>query len=130
MIPKINTGTPRNVLGHIVSGALASAIVSGTINYKKTMQKQMSPNEAIKDTVKKTTQGGIATGSAIAAANFLGQPNGLMKALTAVSVGMAGIYAVEILDEKLGNAYSELSQDDELPQMQEVNELEGEEINE
>jgi len=124
MIPKINTGTPRNVLGHVVSGALASAIVSGTINYKKTMQRQMSPNDAIKDTVKKTTQGGIATGSAIAAANFLGQPNGLMKALTAVSVGMAGIYAIEILDEKLGQAY------DELPQMQEVKELEGEETDE
>ncbi len=130
MIPKIDTGTPRNVLGHVVSGALASAIVSGTINYKKNMQKQMSTSEAIKDTVKKTTQGGIATGSAIAAANFLGQPNGFMKALTAVSVGMAGIYAVEILDEKLGNAYAQLEQDDELPQMQEVNELEGEEINE
>jgi len=121
MIPKINTGEPRNVLGHVVSGALASAIVSGAINYKKTTQGQINQNEAIKDTIKKTTQGGIATGSAIAAANFLGQPNGIMKALTAVSIGMAGIYAVEILDEKLVHAY------DELPQMQEVKELEGEE---
>ncbi len=33
--PVINTGEPRNILGHIVSGAVASAIVSGTINYKK-----------------------------------------------------------------------------------------------
>jgi len=121
MIPKINTGEPRNVLGHVVSGAIASAIVSGTINYKKTTQRKMDPKAAIKDTIKKTTQGGIATGSAIAAANYIGQPNGLMKALTAVSVGMAGIYAVELLDEKLSQTY------EELPQMEEVQALEGEE---
>ncbi len=121
MIPKINTGEPRNVVGHIVSGAIASAIVSGTINYKKTKQKQISQQEAIKDTIKKTTQGGIATGSAIAAANYIGQGNGFMKAMTAISIGMAGIYAVEILDEKLSQTY------EELPQMEEVQAIEGEE---
>ena len=31
----IDTGTPRNVLGHVISGAVASAVVSGAINYKK-----------------------------------------------------------------------------------------------
>lgn len=121
MIPKINTGEPRNVVGHIFSGAIASAIVSGSINYKKATQRKISQKEAIKDTIKKTTQGGIATGSAIAAANYIGQPNGLMKALTAISVGMAGIYAVEILDEKLTESYAEL------PQKEEVQALEGEE---
>jgi len=121
MIPKINTGEPRNVVGHVVSGAIASAIISGTINYKKATRAKISTSEAVKDTVKKTAQGGIATGSAIAAANFLGQPNGLLKALTAVSVGMAGIYAIEVLDDKLSETY------DELPQMEEVNQLEGEE---
>ena len=121
MIPKLNTGEPRNVVGHVVSGAIASAIVSGSINYKKTTQKKMNPKMAIKDTIKKTTQGGIATGSAIAAANYMGQTNGLMKALTAVSIGMAGIYVVEILDEKLSQTY------EELPQMGAVQALEGEE---
>lgn len=121
MIPKINTGAPRNVVGHVVSGAIASAIVSGTINYKKTTQRQISPKAAIKDTIKKTTQGGIATGSAIAAANYIGQPNGLLKALTAMSIGMAGIFAVEVLDEKLSETY------EELPQMEEVEAIEGEE---
>lgn len=121
MVSKINTGAPRNVVGHIFSGAIASAIVSGSINYKKATQKQISTQEALKDTIKKTTQGGIATGSAIAAANYIGQANGLMKALTAVSIGMAGIYAVEILDEKLSQTY------EELPLMEEINVLEGEE---
>ncbi|RXK11705.1 hypothetical protein CP965_13130 [Halarcobacter mediterraneus] len=97
----INTGEPRNVVGHIVSGAVASAIISGTINYKKAKEEKISSKEAVKDTVKRTSQGAIATGAAIATANYLGQRNGFFKALTAASVGMAGIYAVELLDDKL-----------------------------
>ncbi|MBU3015816.1 hypothetical protein KO488_13695 [Poseidonibacter lekithochrous] len=99
--PLINTGAPRNVLGHVVSGAVASAIVSGTINYKKLQERKISPNDAIKDTVKRTSQGAIATGSAIATANYIGQKGGLFKALTAASIGMAGIYALELIDNKL-----------------------------
>lgn len=99
--PTINTGEPRNVLGHIVSGAVASAIVSGTINYKKVKDEKITSQEAVKDTVKKTSQGAIATGAAIATANYLGQQGGLFKALTAASIGMAGVYALEVLDERL-----------------------------
>ncbi len=96
----INTGEPRNVVGHIVSGAVASAIVSGTINYKKVVDKKISTSQAIADTVKLTSQGAITTGAAIATSNFIGQKGGFMKALYALSVGMAGIYAIEVLDEK------------------------------
>lgn len=102
---KINTGEPRNVLGHVVSGAIASAIVSGAINYKKAQKREITPNEAIKDTVKKTSQGAIATGAAIATANYLGQKGGLFKALTAASIGAMGIYAVEVIEEKLNENY-------------------------
>ncbi len=104
--PLINTGEPRNVLGHIVSGAVASAIVSGTINYKKLKNEEISPNGAIKDTVKRTSQGAIATGTAIATANYIGQKGGLFKALTAVSIGMAGIYTLEVIDEKYEAIYN------------------------
>lgn len=100
-VPVINTGEPRNVLGHIVSGAVASAIVSGSINYKKTKENEISKKQAVTDTVKKTSQGAIATGAAIATANYLGQKDGFFKALTAASIGMIGVYAVEKLDEKL-----------------------------
>jgi len=96
----INTGEPRNILGHIISGAVASALVSGTLNYKKVIDKKESRAAALKDTIKKTSQGAIATGTAIATSNYLGQKGGLMKALSAVSIGMAGIYALEVLDEK------------------------------
>lgn len=96
----INTGEPRNIVGHIVSGAVASAVVAGTINYKKLKEGKVSPNQAIADTVKLTSQGAIATGTAIATANYIGQKGGFMKALYAVSIGMAGIYAIEVFEDK------------------------------
>lgn len=102
----INTGEPRNVVGHIVSGAVAGAIVSSALNYKKVKSKQMEAKDAVKDTVKMASQGAIATGSAIATANYIGQKNGVLKALTAASVGMMGIYALEVLDDKLSSKYS------------------------
>lgn len=107
--PLINTGEPRNVLGHIVSGAIASAIVSGTINYKKLKEQEISQKDAIKDTVKRTSQGAIATGAAIATANYLGQKGGFFKALSAASIGMAGIYALEVIDEKLEEKYEAIA---------------------
>ena len=99
--PLINTGEPRNIMGHIVSGALASAFVSGAINYKKVKEGKTSKNEALRDTVKKTSQGAIATGAAIATANYVGQEGVFLKAMTAASIGVAGIYALEVIDEKL-----------------------------
>ena len=101
----INTGTPRNVLGHVISGAIASAVVSGALNYKKAQSRQITKKDAIKDTIKRTSQGAIATGSAIATANYLGQKGGLFKALTAASIGMMGIYAIEVIEEKLDQKY-------------------------
>ncbi|BAK72718.1 MAG: hypothetical protein AB7S49_05115 [Arcobacter sp.] len=101
----IDTGTPRNVLGHVISGAVASAVISGAINYKKAQARQITKKEAIKDTIKRTSQGAIATGSAIATANYLGQKGGFFKAITAASIGMMGIYAIEVIEEKLDQKY-------------------------
>ena len=110
----LDTGEPRNVIGHIVSGAVASAVVSGTINYKKAKDGEITTQEAVNDSVKKATQGAIATGTAIATANYVGQSGGFFKALTAISVGIAGIYAVEVLDDKLKQSYQpEMIEDSE-----------------
>ena len=94
----INTGTPRNVLGHVISGAIASAVISGAINYKKYQNGQIKKCEAIKDTTKKATQGAIVT------TNYIGEGN-YLRALTSASIGMAGIYALEIIEEKLEQKY-------------------------
>ncbi len=90
----IDTGAPRSVAGHFVSGAIASAVIAGSINYSRYKKEQISSQEALRNGVKLTAQGGIATSSAIAAANYLGQ-NNFLGFLTAVSLGAMGVYGVE-----------------------------------
>lgn len=118
--PLIDTGEPRNVLGHIVSGAVASAIISGSINYKKVKEKKITSKEAARDTVKIASQGAIATGSAIATANYVGQQNGFLKAMTALSIGMAGIYAIEVINDKLEEKEQKLAIANENIQIEEA----------
>ena len=95
----INTGEPRNVVGHAVSGALASGIVASAMNYNQYKQEKMSKEAAIKNSLKLTLQGGIVTASAIAASNHLGKSN-IVGMLTAISIGAMGVYGVEKLYEK------------------------------
>jgi hypothetical protein len=118
----INTGTPRNVLGHVISGAIASAVISGAINYKKYQAKQIKKCEAIKDTTKRASQGAIATGSAIATTNYIGEGN-YLRAFTAASIGLAGIYALEIIEEKLEQKYL-TNQNIALEETEEIEDLE------
>src|SRR5574344_1510486 len=119
---KINTGSPRNVLGHVISGAIASAVVSGAINYKKYKAGQIKSCEAIKDTTKRASQGAIATGSAIATTNYIGEGN-YLRAITAASIGVAGIYAIELIEEKLEQKYL-TNQNIALEETEEIEDLE------
>ncbi len=96
----VDTGEARSVTGHVISGALASGALAGALNYNKYLKGEIDKKEAISDSLKLSAQGGIATGSAIAAANYMGQGN-IFGMLTAVSIGMAGVYAVEKVSEKI-----------------------------
>ena len=96
----INTGEPRSVTGHVVSGALASAVVASSINYNSYTKDEINKDEAIKNSIKLTVQGGVATGSAIAAANYLGKGN-YLGVMAAISLGFGGVYAVEKVTQKL-----------------------------
>ncbi|XPV69527.1 MAG: hypothetical protein ACNI25_02910 [Halarcobacter sp.] len=107
MINTISTTNNDNpVLRSIITGAVASAIASSTVNYRKVKNKEISTTLAIKETVKRSSQGAIATGAAVQTANYLTQKGGFLKAMTTISIGMAGIYAIEILDDKLDEKYS------------------------
>ncbi len=108
-IPKlsIDTGTPRSVPGHIVSGALAAGVAAGAINYNRYAKGEIAKCEAINDSIKLSIQGGIATGSAIAAANYVGQ-NKYLNMISAVSIGLSGIYLVEKLAENLQKGRPEM----------------------
>ena len=100
----INTGIPRNIPGHIISGGIASGVVAGATNYAKFQKDEISKKDAIKNSLRLTIQGAVATGSAIAAANYVGKGNWL-GAIGAISLGLSGIYATqklsEIVDAKL-----------------------------
>lgn len=96
----IDTGTPRSVQGHVVSGAIASGAVATALNYNRYKKKEISKNEAIKDSLKLTLQGAVATSSAIAAANFLGEGK-IFKMVNTISLGVFAIYALEKVDEAI-----------------------------
>jgi type IV secretory pathway VirB2 component (pilin) len=110
MTPKItiNTGTPRSVTGNLVSGALAAGMVATALAYTKYKQGELGKEEAIKQSLKLSLQGGIATGSAIAAANALGRSSWL-GVLGSLTVGVAGIYGVEKL---YGKAYAKETEEE------------------
>ena len=97
----IDTGEPRSVTGHAVSGAIASAVVAGSINYNNYNKDKITKEEAIQNSIKLTVQGGVATGLAIAATNYLGKGN-YLGALAAITLGLGGVYAVEKVTEKIG----------------------------
>jgi len=96
----INTGEERSVAGHVVSGAIASATIAGGVNYSQYKKGAIEKEAAIKSSIKLTLQGGIATGAAIAAANYLGRGS-VLWALGAISVGVAGVYGIEKISETI-----------------------------
>ena len=96
----IDTGAPRSVTGHFLSGAIASTIVSGALNYQKYQNSEISKDKMIKDTLKMTVQGGIVTASAVATTNYLGEGK-IMHAMTAMSVGAMGVYGTQKVYDKL-----------------------------
>ncbi len=106
-----NTGVMKH---HIVSGAAVSLLAAGTVNVMKVRKGETTPTKAIKEVVKRTTQGTIATASVVAASNYKGQKNGMFKALTALSIGAMGVYAVEMIDKKFNSDSQEEVFEDEL----------------
>ena len=98
----IDTGAPRHVLGHAVSGAIAVGLVSAIKNAKDTKEGKIEKTEAIKSTVKQTLQGSIATATAIGVANALGSPDkSAFQALGALAIGLGSIYAIEKNSDKV-----------------------------
>lgn len=95
----IDTGEARSVTGHALSGALASGMIAGALNYNHYKQEKISKEKAVKNSLKLTLQGGIVTASAIAASNYVGRSN-ILGMITAISLGITGVYGVEKLYEK------------------------------
>lgn len=96
----INTGTPRSVSGHAVSGAILALIASGAYQYAKLKDGQTTSQEAIKTTIKSTLEGAAIGACAIAASNTIGNPNKsattkIVEAATYIAIGGAFVYGVQ-----------------------------------
>lgn len=96
----IDTGAPRNVTGHFISGAIATSIISGSLNYVKYQKNEMTQSEMINETLKTTLQGAVATASAVATANYIGEGK-ILQAMTAMSVGAMGVYGTQKVYDRL-----------------------------
>lgn len=92
----IDTGSQRHVIGHAISGAIAVGVVSSVTNAKKVKEEKLEKNEAIRNTIKDSVIGGVATATAISVSNNLGDPNkSLFQALGSLAIGLGAIYTIE-----------------------------------
>lgn len=92
----VQTGTPRHVVGHGVSGAIAVGVISGVNNAKKVKENKKDKTQAIRDTLKDSIIGGIATATAISVANNLGDPQkSLFQTIGSLVLGAGAIYSIE-----------------------------------
>ncbi|WP_324172917.1 hypothetical protein [Sulfurimonas sp.] len=92
----VQTGTPRHVVGHGVSGAVAVGVISAIGNAKKVKENEKDKTEAIRDTLKDSLIGGIATATAISVANNLGDPRkSFFQTIGSLVLGAGAIYTIE-----------------------------------
>ena len=95
----INTGTPRSIQGHIISGSVIGLVLSGATEYANYQQNKITKQEALNNTLKAALQGGIITAAGIGAANAIGDNTkspiqNTLEAGAYIVVGMAAIYAI------------------------------------
>lgn len=91
---RVNTPESKVVAKQIATGVVVSGTAIGFINYHQYKKEQMSKEEALKNALKVVAQGSVATGTAIAISRYL-ERKSLIGALSALSLGVAGIYGIE-----------------------------------
>ncbi len=95
----IDTGMPRSLNAHAVSGAAAGLIAAGISNYQQYKNGEISKPQALGNTIKSTAQGALLT---IGIANALGSPkaalSNILESSAYLLVGVAGSYALENID--------------------------------
>lgn len=105
----VNTLESKVVAKQIATGVLVSGTAVGFINYNQYKKEQMSKEEALKNGLKVVVQGGIATGTAIAISRYV-ERKSFIGALSALSLGVAGIYGVEKFYRKTIKTIEETNQ--------------------
>jgi len=100
---EIELSNQRDVASFIISGTIFSATFAGSMNFKKYRKKEITRTEAIQDTVKLASQGGMGTGCAVAAANAFGKGD-YVNGLLAIGMGAVGVYGIEKISESVEKA--------------------------
>lgn len=95
----IDTGAPRSVKGHAVSGALFAFMLSSVCEYMGYKKGQKDKKLISKNIAKATIEGGIIAASGIAASNALGDETksplrNSLEAISYVSIGIASLYTL------------------------------------
>ena len=100
----IDTGTPRHIYGHAVSGGVAVGVVSCIKNSNLVKENKIQKSEAIRNTLKDSFVGAIATATAVSVANNLGNPQkSLFQTLGSLAIGVGAIYTIEKGVNKISN---------------------------
>lgn len=86
-------------LDYLVSTTIATSVVTGALNYDKFKKGDMTKKEAIKDTLKLSTQAGIASGATIAAIQYSINKN-YLSAFLSIGAGVGGVIAIEKICKK------------------------------
>lgn len=87
----LDTGPRRSVTGNAISGGIIGALVAGAYHYSKVKNKEENVRQAVMGATLRTAQMALFTGSAIAAANALGDKK--KGAVTSI-VEAGGIIAI------------------------------------
>lgn len=86
-------------LDYLISGTITSGVIAGGLNYTKVKKDEITKDEAIKETLKISSQAGIAAGSTIAAVQYMTNKN-YLSAFLSVTVGVGGVMAIEKVCDK------------------------------
>lgn len=97
----LDTGAPRSVLAHAVSGGVAGLILGGVVGYGKYKSGKILQQDALKHAIKAGLEGALVSACAIGAANSLGSnkqvTSNLLESGAYLALGLAGTYAIQNL---------------------------------
>lgn len=94
----MDTYVERDATSYFISGTIFSATFAGAMNLSKYNKKEITKREMVHETAKLAVQGGIGTGSAVLATNYI-ERGDYLNAMLIVGMGAIGVYGTEKISE-------------------------------
>lgn len=96
----------RDAVSYLMSGTIFSATFAGAMNLSKYHKKEITKTQMIQDTTKLAVQGGIGTGSAVAATNCI-QKGDYFNAMLIIGLGAVGVYGTQKVSQMIEDSFEE-----------------------